>query len=98
MRSPPGTSPTPVFSFPVANDSKAWDLPQRKLDEYQATYSDRLDVSAELRKARQWLIDHKARRKTRQGMAGFLTRWLNRAYDGTPTTRTEDDHGLQRLK
>lgn len=69
--------------FPVKDGDK-WELPQRKLDEYQCNYGDRLDVVAEFRKAWQWLRDHKDRRKTKRGMAAFLTGWLNRNYDKTP--------------
>jgi hypothetical protein len=77
--SPPADA-TSGYYFAVRN-GKLWTLPQRKLDEYLANYGDRLDVDAELRKAKQWLIDNAGRRKTATGMPSFLTRWLNRAYD-----------------
>ena len=79
----PETGPS-EFWFPTT--SGTWHLPLLKLGEYQATYSSRLDVAGELRKARQWLIDNKTRRKTKRGMKSFLTSWLNRAYDrgGSP--------------
>lgn len=83
---PLASAPTAAgFRFAVQH-SDFWDLPQRKLDQYLATYADRLDVSAELRKAKQWLTDHRNRRKTKQGMPGFLTRWLNKAYDSATKT------------
>lgn len=79
---PVPAAPSSEFRFPVQH-SDFWDLPQRKLDEYLATYSDRLDVAIELRKARQWLVDNKDRRKTKLGMPKFLTSWLNRALDSS---------------
>jgi len=78
------------FSFPV-NSGKLWDLPQRKFDEYDATYSSRLDLPSELLKARQWLRDNPSRRKTPGGMPGFLTRWLNRAMDSNSRYPDEDE-------
>ena len=81
---PSDGSPAALYSFPLLGGT-LWSLPQRKADEYEATYGDRLDVRAELRKARQWLMDHKPRRP-KSGMAAFLTRWLNRAYDSAPKT------------
>ncbi len=80
---PPASAGPSSFSFPVKS-GEIWDLPQRKLDEYLATYAPQLDVEAELRKARQWLMDHKDRRKTKRGMAAFLTGWLNRTSDKSP--------------
>ncbi len=78
---------TPAGSgFVFATLSGQWELPERKLDEYQSTYADRLDVAAEMRKAKQWLADNKGRRKTARGMKSFLTGWLNRAYDRAPLT------------
>ena len=75
----PAESP-PEFGFPTSHGG-TWYLPTRKLDEYRDTYGDKLDVKAELRKARQWLRDNKQRRKTPGGMKAFLTRWLNKASD-----------------
>ena len=75
----PAESP-PEFGFPTSHGG-TWYLPTRKLDEYRDTYGDKLDVQAELRKARQWLRDNKQRRKTPGGMKAFLTRWLNKASD-----------------
>ncbi len=80
-RTPPAGS-----GFVFATLSGQWELPARKLDDYQATYADRLDVAAEMRKAKQWLADNKSRRKTARGMKSFLTGWLNRAYDRSPLT------------
>lgn len=74
-RSPSG------FTFPLQTGT-LWDLSSRKLDEYRAAYGDGISVEAELRKAKQWLMDNPGRRpKAGRGMKSFLTRWLGRACD-----------------
>lgn len=82
--------------FVFAMQSGAWHLPERKLAEYTSTY--KLDVRREILKAAQWLRDNKERRpRTGTGVQKFLTRWLNRADNGTsPSARlsgkiTNDD-------
>lgn len=80
----------PQWTFPVvrqAHDPPAatsWQLPASKLAEYEAAYGDHLDVRLELIRARQWLIDHPKRRKTRGGMPAYLTKWLNSAVNRGP--------------
>lgn len=69
-----------VMEFPTTGTVQAWHLTTAKLAEWQTTY-DTLDVPQECRKARQWILDNPAKRKTARGMAGFLGRWLNRAVD-----------------
>ena len=87
VSSPPKTVALPSgFRFPLST-SKLWDLPKRKLEEYETTYRDKFDLNFELRKARQWLADKPDRRpRSGRGMAGFLTRWLNRASDSAGRT------------
>lgn len=85
----PRSAPINGFFF-AQKSGKVWSLPDTKHAEYTATYPD-LDVGAELRKARQWLADHPARRPaSSRGMAGFLTRWLNRAWDHRPLFREQN--------
>jgi hypothetical protein len=84
-----------VISFPTSA-GKLWDLSERRLEEYRATHGDRIDVILELRKARQWLMDNKPKRKSPGGMPAFLTRWLNRASDyassnGRPSTTSDEE-------
>jgi hypothetical protein len=93
-QSPPASQPS-VMSFPTSS-GKRWDLSRQRLDTYQATHGDHIDVMMELRKARQWLTDNKRKRKSASGMPAFLTRWLNRASDyatsnGRPASATEED-------
>lgn len=79
---PSVASPPSGVNFPLSKGT-LYDLPQVKLDEYLATFADRLDVCFELRKARQWLMDNKSRRPaSATGIKRFLTSWLNRAVDG----------------
>jgi hypothetical protein len=61
-------------------NGQTWTLAGSKLDEWSSAYP-HLDVEAELRKARQWLIDNPPKRKTLRGMPRFLNGWLSRAQD-----------------
>lgn len=78
-----GADPPVVYAFPLASSAghPDWVLPATKLAEYRESYP-HLDVEAELRKARQWLRDNPAKRKSgSRGTQSFLTRWLNRVQD-----------------
>ena len=75
----PGSEPA-VMTFPVKGKTKTWDLHQAKIDEWREAFSG-ADVLAELRKARQWLIDIPPRQKTNRGMHSFLFRWLERSQN-----------------
>lgn len=67
-----------VMEFPViANGEAPWRLLGSKLAEYADTFP-HLEVGPELRRARQWLIDNPAKRKTPKGMPKFLFGWLER--------------------
>lgn len=93
-------APTTGFSFPLST-GKVWDLPAKKLLEYHATHDGKLDVEYELRKARQWLMDHKdGRPRSSRGIQRFLTGWLNRCNDrkqltlpGSTVAATPDGEG-----
>lgn len=79
----PEPIPDPVLThFPASgpNAGKGWPLRQSKLAEWEASYPG-LDCRAELRKAKQWLLDNPGRRKTLAGMPRFLGAWLARAQD-----------------
>lgn len=49
-----------------------------EVSEYRAAYP-RIDVLAELRKARAWCVGNPAQRKTRRGVGKFVNGWLSRA-------------------
>jgi hypothetical protein len=73
--------PAPGFQpFPVTGGSREWILPASKLTEWRAAFES-LDVAAELRRARQWLVDNPSRRKTSKGMTRFCNSWLSREQD-----------------
>ena len=67
----------------ILRDQSLWQLPPDKIAEYRQSFLN-IDVDGELLKARQWLIDNPARRKTAKGMPRFLSGWLGRAKPGTP--------------
>ena len=70
-----------VLSFPCVGPVKEWQLRESKLSEWNESYSGAVDVLSECRKARQWLKDNPARRKTANGMPRFLGAWLSRAVN-----------------
>lgn len=70
------------FSFPLRGRGD-WTLSADRLGQYRDTFPG-LDLDAELRKARLWLIDNADRRKTAKGMPRFLSGWLTRAKPDTP--------------
>jgi hypothetical protein len=75
---------TPVGSgilFPLST-GKVWELPTRRLAEYEATYGGLFDVRRELEKARLWLADSKSRRsRTGPDTQKRLTLWMSRTCD-----------------
>ncbi|AMV23446.1 hypothetical protein VT84_03485 [Gemmata sp. SH-PL17] len=92
----------PVMTFPCAGSGpREWCLTQSKLTEWSNAFPG-VDVLAECRKARQWLIDNPRKCKTHSGMARFLGSWLGRAQDSgrAATSRQPNlfslDHGGRR--
>lgn len=74
----------PVLIFPISgkspNKAKEWYLTKEKITEYETSFPG-VDILKECKKARQWCIDNATRRKTYNGMASFLTRWLSKCQD-----------------
>lgn len=69
-----------------------WTLDADRLAEYRSTFPG-IDIDAELRKARLWLLDNPGRQKTPKGMPRFLSGWLTRAKPNDPgTTRNGDGY------
>jgi hypothetical protein len=66
----PASAP-PIGTLLCVGEKKSWPLYQEKVDEWQQSYPG-VNVVAELRKARQWLIDNPTQRKTFKGMTRFL--------------------------
>jgi hypothetical protein len=79
-------SSQPVLLFPcVGSGAKIWELTQAKVAEYRESFPG-IDVMAQCRAARQWCQDNPSRRKTFNGMAGFLSRWLTKAQNAQGTS------------
>lgn len=70
----------PIGTLPCIGERKSWPLHQAKVNEWQETYPG-IDVKAELREARQWLIDNPTKRKTYAGMTRYLNSWLAKEQD-----------------
>lgn len=76
----PASEPA-LLEFPcVGNGARTWKLTAAKVAQYRESFPG-VDVDAELRKARQWLLDNATKRKTAGGMAAYLGRWLGRCQD-----------------
>jgi hypothetical protein len=70
-----------LFEFPtVGPGGSSWRLRRVQVDEWRTSFPN-LDVLAECRKARAWVIANPGRRKTAKGMPKFLVSWLSRAVD-----------------
>ena len=79
----PSPSPSPMgvqgVSIPL-DDGTEHPVTEAEVAEYRTAYP-RIDVAAELRKARAWSIANPSKRKTRKGVARFLNNWLSGAND-----------------
>lgn len=99
LSSPEPASPDPgghdepdpsVMEFPCkGTGQKVWHLRASKVSEYRGSFPG-VDLDAELRKARQWLLDRPTRQKTHDGMTKFIGGWLGRAQDtARPSARSD---------
>jgi len=70
-----------VIDYPAVGKPPSWGLTQTQIDAWAALYPG-LDVLAECRKAKAWLLANK--RKTAGGMSRFLVNWLNQATNSGP--------------
>jgi len=59
---------------------RIWTLSQSKYDEWMKNLK-QYDVEGEIRKAKQWLLDNKRKRKSPQGMHKFLSGWIMRSEE-----------------
>ena len=86
---PRATEPEPLADldpFPVnGSPGPTWSMPVSLLRELAAAYP-AIDVLAEARKARVWVLASPANRKTARGMPKFLTGWIGRASNGRQAT------------
>ena len=79
-----------VLTFDCTGPKKQWHLTKDKLEQYKATF-DTIDVDKEARKAWQWLVDNRQRRKTHNGMPGFLGRWFAKSANSWQATSKQFD-------
>lgn len=80
-RTPTPAPPIAVMDFPVDGKTRSWDLTQRHLEQFREAFPS-LDVGGELRKARLYVTNNPAKRKTAGGMLRFLQAWLERVQNG----------------
>lgn len=79
--SDPPVAPLPILgTFPCTGKSKFWPFTQKQLDEWAEAYPG-IDLMAQLRQAKQWLISHPKRGKTNDGMAAYINNWLKKAQN-----------------
>jgi hypothetical protein len=81
----PTSPPIQGFEFPVTfpvtgSKNGPWLLTEDQYEEWRALYPN-LDVMAEIRKAKAWILSMPRKRKTAAGMPRFLVGWLNRTTD-----------------
>lgn len=86
-----------VMEFPVDGNAKepTWQLRASKVAEWSKSFPS-LDVTAQLRLARQWILDNPSRRKTAGGMPRFLGSWLSRAQNQGPPQPHRSGSGAPR--
>jgi len=72
-------SSPPVITLQT-NTGDEFPVTQEMHDEYSPLYPS-VDVMAELRKMKAWLISNKEKRKTKRGMTRFINSWLSKAQD-----------------
>lgn len=80
--------PGPLFETAVfyVNTGEEWRAPIKLVDTLRAAYPG-VDVEAELLKAAAWTLANSSTRKTKNGMASFLQRWVARAQDDAARKR-----------
>ncbi len=73
-----GSDP-PAMLLPL-NDKSEYPVSKKYVDEMSELYQN-VDVIAELKKMRAWLINNPSRKKTKKGIQRFINSWLMREQD-----------------
>jgi len=85
-----------VMEFPIraagGRKSRMWPLTLERVNEYRELYPS-IDLDFELKRAKKWAEDNPTQRKSHNGMAGFITRWLNKAYMDSQSRRSVSANG-----
>lgn len=71
---------------------KVFHVKQSELDQMIQLYPN-VDIIAELRKMKGWLLANKTKRKTMKGMPRFVHNWLGKAQDNGKHQHTTTKHG-----
>lgn len=72
-------SAVPAHTLPL-NTGEEYPVPDSDLAEYKDLFP-AVDVQLELKRMRRWLNDNPSRRKTRNGIKRFITKWLSAEQD-----------------
>lgn len=70
----------PLGVFPCSGKVKHWDFTEEHREQWAEAYPG-VDVVAEVRKAKSWIVGNPAKKKTAGGMPAFLNRWLSKAQN-----------------
>lgn len=76
----PAQVQSPEFISLILNDKTYYPVSVAAIDRYKELYP-AVDVEQELRNMVGWLESNPAKRKTRTGVASFITRWLSKAQN-----------------
>lgn len=97
-RTPAAQEDEALLIFPTVRGKRSgaveWRLTRSVATELREGYPD-LDVLAEARKARAWILAKPERRKTSGGMMSFLVGWLGRSQNSGKGARTGTDPAAQ---
>ena len=85
-RSPPAPAEVSLLDFVTRGKTRTWSLTQREVDSLREAFPD-LDIVAEAKKAKAWLIANSTKTKTAKGMPAFLYRWISNEQNGPRTSR-----------
>lgn len=72
-----------MATFPLAN-GREYPVYETLVREFKSAYPG-VDIPAEFRKIRAWLVSNPTKRKTCKGMARFLNNWLSNAQNNQRT-------------
>lgn len=77
-----------LLDFMTIGPVKTWELTKAQADQWRQDFPN-LDIMAESRKARAWILASLDRRKTAKGMPRFLVGWFGRARVEPPPAQSE---------
>jgi hypothetical protein len=85
-RSAPASAEVSLLDFVTRGKTRTWILTQREVDGLREAFPD-LDIVAEAKKAKAWLVANPTKTKTTKGMPAFLYRWISNEQNGPRTGR-----------